>query len=55
MLAELRTFGKFSGQGYLYGFPENAENTAAELAQLDLLLEPAAVQAPTQASTRHRA
>jgi diguanylate cyclase (GGDEF)-like protein len=44
VLAELRTYGKFNGQGYLYGFPENAETTAAELAQLDLLLEPAPVK-----------
>ena len=55
VLAELRTFGKFSGQGYLYGLPENAENTAAELAELDLLLEPAIAQTPTGASTRRRA
>ena len=39
VLAELRRFGKFKGQGYLYGFPEPADRTEAELAQLDLLLE----------------
>ena len=40
VLAELRRFGKFKGQGYLYGFPEPADRTEAALAQLDLLLEP---------------
>jgi EAL domain-containing protein (putative c-di-GMP-specific phosphodiesterase class I) len=39
VLAELKRFGKFKGQGYLYGFPEPADRTEAELAQLDLLLE----------------
>ena len=39
LLAELRRFGKFKGQGYLYGMPEPADRTTAELAQLDLLLE----------------
>ena len=39
VLAELRRFGKFKGQGYLYGFPEPADRTEAALAQLDLLLE----------------
>ena len=39
VLAELRRFGKFKGQGYLYGFPEPADRTEAELAQMDLLLE----------------
>ena len=39
VLAELRKYGKFKGQGYLYGFPKPAESTQAELAQLDLLLE----------------
>ena len=39
LLAELRRFGNFKGQGYLYGMPEPADRTAAELAQLDLLLE----------------
>jgi EAL domain-containing protein (putative c-di-GMP-specific phosphodiesterase class I) len=39
VLAELRRFGNFKGQGYLYGRPATAEATGAELAQLDLLLE----------------
>ena len=38
VLDQLRGLGKFKGQGYLYGFPEPADRTAAELAQLDLLL-----------------
>ena len=38
VLAQLRSLGKFKGQGYLYGFPEPADRTEAELAQLDLLL-----------------
>ena len=52
VLAELRRFGKFKGQGYLYGFPEPADRTEAALAQLDLLLEPPA--AP-EVSAPHRA
>ncbi len=39
VLAQLRGLGKFKGQGYLYGFPETAATTEAELAQLDLLLD----------------
>ena len=46
VLAELRTYGKFQGQGYLYGHPESAEQTAEELAQLDLLLDPPVVTKP---------
>ena len=51
MLAELRRFGKFKGQGYLYGFPEPADRTEAALAQLDLLLE-APVAAVTEGNQR---
>lgn len=40
VLAELRSYGKFKGQGYLYGYPESAQRTEQELAQLDLLLDP---------------
>lgn len=40
VLEKLRGLGKFSGQGYLYGYPESAKDTEAELAQLNLLLEP---------------
>ncbi len=39
VLAELRRFGNFKGQGYLYGRPATAAATGEELAQLDLLLE----------------
>ena len=46
VLAELRTYGKFQGQGYLYGHPVSAEQTAEELAQLDLLLDPPVVTKP---------
>jgi diguanylate cyclase (GGDEF)-like protein len=42
VLDRLRELGNFKGQGFLYGMPEAAEETAAELAQLDLLLEPPA-------------
>ena len=40
VLRELERFGTFKVQGYLYGFPEPADRTAAELAQLNLLLDP---------------
>lgn len=46
VLARIRELGKFKGQGYLYGYPEDAEETEAELAQLDLLLEPPASAKP---------
>ena len=52
VLTALRKFGTFKGQGYLYGFPEPADRTEAELAQLDLLLEapqPAAANPRTAA------
>ncbi|MFC0589046.1 putative bifunctional diguanylate cyclase/phosphodiesterase [Novosphingobium aquiterrae] len=44
VLRELEQFGKFKVQGYLYGHPEPGDRTAAELGQLNLLLEP---QVPT--------
>ena len=47
LLAELRRFGNFKGQGYLYGRPEPADRTTAELAQLDLLLDAQPAQSPT--------
>ena len=51
VLDRLRELGNFQGQGFLYGQPQDADVTAAELAQLDLLLEqPAAVPAATDAS-----
>ena len=43
VLDRLRELGNFKGQGFLYGKPQDAEVTAAELAQLDLLLEQPAV------------
>ena len=55
VLAELRTFGSFQGQGYLYGHPESAEQTAAELAQLDLLLDPPAPAKAAAKPERRRA
>ena len=55
VLAELRTYGKFQGQGYLYGHPESAEQTAAELAQLDLLLDPPAPAKAAAKPERRRA
>jgi len=51
VLTELRKYGKFKGQGYLYGFPKPAESTEAELAQLDLLLE---APAPTASEPTRR-
>ena len=39
VLDRLRELGNFKGQGFLYGQPEAAAETEAELAQLDLLLE----------------
>ncbi len=42
VLDRLRELGNFKGQGFLYGQPEAAEEIAAGLAQLDLLLEPSA-------------
>ncbi|MDE2412853.1 MAG: EAL domain-containing protein [Sphingomonadales bacterium] len=44
VLRELGRFGTFKAQGYLYGYPEPADRTAAELAQLNLLLEPGAAR-----------
>ncbi|MEY4952848.1 MAG: hypothetical protein RL299_1272, partial [Pseudomonadota bacterium] len=53
VLAELRKYGKFKGQGYLYGFPKPAECTVAELAQLDLLLDaPASTALPDEQQRR---
>jgi EAL domain-containing protein (putative c-di-GMP-specific phosphodiesterase class I) len=45
VLAKMRELGKFKWQGFFYGHPESAEDTEAELAQLNLLLE-----APSQPS-----
>ena len=37
VLEELRKFGQFKGQGYLYGMPSRAEDVRAELAAQNLL------------------
>jgi EAL domain-containing protein (putative c-di-GMP-specific phosphodiesterase class I) len=50
VLAKMRELGKFQGQGYLYGYPEPAEETEVELAQLNLLLEPLAPARPAEAA-----
>ena len=55
LLAELRRFGNFKGQGYLYGMPEPADRTAVELAQLDLLLDAQPAQAPNAGSAKRTA
>lgn len=54
VLHELRKFSGLKAQGYLYGMPETARTTAAELAQLDLLLERAEAVA-TSAPERRQA
>ncbi|MFM5883882.1 MAG: putative bifunctional diguanylate cyclase/phosphodiesterase [Novosphingobium sp.] len=48
VLRELEQFGTFKVQGYLYGQPEPADRTAAQLAQLNLLLEPPAANEPAK-------
>lgn len=40
VLAELRKYGSFKGQGYLYGQPSDAQSVHAMLANQDLLREP---------------
>ena len=52
VLTELKRYGKFKGQGYLYGYPEPADRTMATLAQLDLLLE---MPGKTEAGSRRKA
>lgn len=42
VLAELRKFGSFKGQGFLYGQPSNAESVRTMLADQNLLRAPAA-------------
>ncbi|MFN3517114.1 MAG: putative bifunctional diguanylate cyclase/phosphodiesterase [Novosphingobium sp.] len=39
VLARMREMGSLIGQGYLYGFPESAEATKSELAQMNLLID----------------
>jgi diguanylate cyclase (GGDEF)-like protein len=40
VLDAIKAYGKFKGQGYLYGRPETADQTEERLAQLDLLFDP---------------
>ena len=39
VLEQLQSLGRFKGQGYLYGKPQSAAETADQLAQLDLMLD----------------
>ena len=58
VLDALRAYGKFKGQGFLYGRPEPADATEARLARLDLLLDPQVTPAPAEqpaASPKRRA
>ena len=63
ILEELRKLGSFKGQGYLYGYPEDAAHTRRKLAELQLLAKvddpamsaPAATVAGTLAATRKQA
>lgn len=56
VLARMRELGNFKGQGFFYGYPESAEDTETELAQLNLLLEsPAQTTAETAAPHARRA
>jgi diguanylate cyclase (GGDEF)-like protein len=48
VVALLRELGELKGQGYLYGLPEDAEDTRTRLAALELL-RPAAAPAPCKA------
>ena len=52
VLNELRKFSGLKAQGYLYGMPETARTTEAELAQLDLLLERAEAVAASDPERR---
>ncbi len=48
VLAALKKMGHLKGQGYLYGHPEDATQTTARLAQLELLKdEPASLKKPS--------
>ena len=56
VLARMRELGSFKGQGFFYGYPESAEDTKTELAQLNLLLEgPAQTTAEPAAPHARRA
>jgi diguanylate cyclase (GGDEF)-like protein len=46
VLSALRKFGKFKGQGYLYGMPASADDVSRELAEQNLLCKPADVTLP---------
>jgi diguanylate cyclase (GGDEF)-like protein len=55
VLKELKTFGDFKGQGYLYGMPEPADETVRRLAGLNLLAVPAKPEPVTEASQDRKA
>ncbi len=59
-LAKLRGYGEFKGQGYLYGYPMPAHETARRLAEMNLLHAPAvpeaaAPEAPARKASRRSA
>lgn len=49
VLAQLRTLGQFKGQGYLYGHPQSAAETHADLAACNLLLALPTAETPVPA------
>lgn len=51
MLDELRKMGSLVGQGYFYGRPENAAETAARLANRKLVSAPPKLQAVPKLTT----
>ena len=61
ILAQLKDLGTFKGQGYLYGKPENADQTRDRLTELGLLMKSAAPavivadELPTLDATRRSA
>ncbi len=55
VLKELRTFGDFKGQGYLYGMPEPADETHKRLADLNLLAVPSEPFSATTAQQDRKA
>ena len=52
VLEELRKFGNFKGQGYLYGEPVSADEVSASLAAQGLLAEPAGESPVAEVATR---
>ncbi len=55
VLAALRGYGSFKGQGYLYGQPETAKETTERLGEMDLLAapNPQAAPQPAEPGTDH--